>query len=46
MAVKQGIPNAMHQLADMYAQGQGVAQSLGKAAELYALAANQGHDTT
>jgi len=33
----------MFHLAGMYYQGQGVAQSLEKAAELFALAANQGH---
>jgi TPR repeat protein len=43
MAVKQGDPNAMYMLADVYDFGKGVGQSHKKAAELYALAANQGH---
>jgi TPR repeat protein len=43
MAIKQGCPNAMYQLADMYYNGKGVAKLFEKAAELYALAANQGH---
>jgi TPR repeat protein len=33
----------MHRLAELYANGMGVAISWGKAAELFALAANQGH---
>ena len=43
LAVQNGDPNAMHQLADMYEHGKGVTKSIKKGIEHHAQAANQGH---
>ncbi len=43
MAIKQGDPNAMFELAAAYERGEGVAKSFEKAAKLFASAADQGH---
>ena len=45
MAVKQGCPNAMFDLAGMYERGEGVTQSSEEAMKLFTLAANQRHAT-
>ena len=45
LALHQGDPNAIYELADMYYEGQGVTKSIETAIELYTRAANQGQAT-